>query len=64
MTLKVVDETQRSSERQRLPLAQGHKGEADLEAYTVQGGVFRDIEIGEGEMFLLPGRLFRRRCIA
>lgn len=61
MTLKVVDETTRSTERRRLlpdPAAEGgHAQEEEkLEAYDVQGGVFRDVEIGEGEMFLLPGQ--------
>lgn len=29
---------------------------AELEAYEVTGGTFVDVEIGEGEMFLLPGQ--------
>ena len=34
-----------------------------LEAFDVQGGVFQDIEIGEGEMFLLPGEIkIVRQC--
>lgn len=47
MTLKVIDKTSRATERSTTP--------EGLEAYKVDGGEFRDIEIGEGEMFLLPG---------
>ncbi|KAK4047378.1 3-hydroxyanthranilic acid dioxygenase [Microbotryomycetes sp. JL201] len=47
MTLKVVDETVKSTQRQPI-------NDEGLEALTVEGGVFREIEICEGEMFLLP----------
>lgn len=47
MTLKVLDGTTRSPDRHTTP--------EGLEAYKVEGGEFKDIEIGEGEMFLLPG---------
>ncbi len=51
MILKVVDNSNCSS--QRITLV-----ESGLEAFDVTGGEFRDIVIGEGEMFLLPGELF------
>lgn len=47
MTLKVLDNTTCSTERHTTPEV--------MEAYKVEGGEFKDIEIGEGEMFLLPG---------
>lgn len=50
MTLKVVDNSNCSSERITLV-------DSGLEAFDVTGGEFRDIVIGEGEMFLLPGEL-------
>jgi len=46
MTLKVVDNPTRA---ERVTTAEG------LEAVRVEGGEFREITIGEGEMFLLPG---------
>ena len=49
MTLKVVDNVSRSDER--VKTAEG------LDAIKVEGGEFREITIGEGEMFLLPGEL-------
>lgn len=48
MTLKIVDETVFSAERR--PTKEG-----GLPTFGVTGGVFRDIVIGEGDMFLLPG---------
>ncbi|SCZ87766.1 BZ3500_MvSof-1268-A1-R1_Chr2-3g05234 [Microbotryum saponariae] len=53
MTLKIVEGTTRSTDRHPTP--------EGLQAYQVQGGTMRDIEIGEGEMFLLPGRFRFRR---
>lgn len=47
MTLKVIDNTVLSGER--VPTTGG------LEAFDVTGGEFKDVVIGEGEMFLLPG---------
>lgn len=47
MTLKVIENSTCSTER--ITVADG------LQAYDVTGGEFKDIEIGEGEMFLLPG---------
>jgi 3-hydroxyanthranilate 3,4-dioxygenase len=49
MSLKVIDGTSCSAERTSTP--------EGLQAFKVEGGEFRDIEIGEGEMFLLPGEL-------
>jgi 3-hydroxyanthranilate 3,4-dioxygenase len=46
MTLKVIDNTTCG---ERVKTKEG------LEAYAVEGGEFREITIGEGEMFLLPG---------
>lgn len=48
MTLKVVDNPVRA---ERVTTKEG------LEAVRVEGGEFREITIGEGEMFLLPGAL-------
>lgn len=48
MTLKVIDQSTCSSERV--------KGVNGLDVYDVQGGHFKDVNIGEGEMFLLPGQ--------
>lgn len=47
MTLKVIDGAQVGG---RVKTAEG------LEAVSVTGGQFREITIGEGEMFLLPGQ--------
>lgn len=46
MTLKVVDNTTAGG---LVKTAEG------LDAVSVEGGEFREITIGEGEMFLLPG---------
>lgn len=46
MTLKVIDGAKVG---ERITTAEG------LEAVSVEGGQFREITIGEGEMFLLPG---------
>lgn len=51
MTLKVIDHTTFRGER--VPTTGG------LLAYDVTGGEFKDVVIGEGEMFLLPGTLAR-----
>lgn len=52
MTLKVVDQTTFSTTRVKSGV-----NSDGLEAFDVSGGVFRDVVIGEGEMFLLPGEL-------
>ncbi|ORY70624.1 3-hydroxyanthranilic acid dioxygenase [Leucosporidium creatinivorum] len=54
MTLKVLDNTTCSTERHTTP--------EGLEAYKVEGGEFKDIEIGEGEMFLLPANTPHNPC--
>ncbi|GAA5895677.1 3-hydroxyanthranilate 3,4-dioxygenase [Sporobolomyces salmoneus] len=54
MTLKVVDGVNRSEERV--------KTKEGLEAIKVEGGEFREITIGEGEMFLLPGNTPHNPC--
>lgn len=48
MTLKVIED---ATVGQRITTKEG------LEAVSVEGGHFREITIGEGEMFLLPGKL-------
>lgn len=48
MTLKLVDCTDFSEKR--IP-----SGAEGLEAFEITGGEFKDVVIGEGEMFLLPG---------
>lgn len=48
MTLKVIED---ATVGQRVTTKEG------LEAVSVEGGHFREITIGEGEMFLLPGEL-------
>lgn len=53
MTLKVVDDVKRG---ERVKTKEG------LDAVSVEGGEFREITIGEGEMFLLPGA--RTRILA
>ncbi|TNY20987.1 3-hydroxyanthranilic acid dioxygenase [Rhodotorula diobovata] len=53
MTLKVVDNPTRA---ERVTTAEG------LEAVRVEGGEFREITIGEGEMFLLPGNTPHNPC--
>jgi len=55
MTLKVVDNPVRA---ERVTTKEG------LEAVRVEGGEFREITIGEGEMFLLPGALASLSCPA
>lgn len=52
MTLKVIDEAQVG---ERVTTKEG------LQAVGVSGGRFREITIGEGEMFLLPGEPLRTR---
>lgn len=47
MLLKIVDNT--TFEPERKPT------DAGLMAFGVTGGTFKDVVIGEGEMFLLPG---------
>ncbi|GAA6016285.1 hypothetical protein JCM10207_000457 [Rhodosporidiobolus poonsookiae] len=53
MTLKVVDDA---------TLGETYKTKEGLEARAVTGGTFRDITIGEGEMFLLPGNTPHNPC--
>ncbi|GAA5943535.1 hypothetical protein JCM3775_001387 [Rhodotorula graminis] len=53
MTLKVVDNPVRA---ERVTTKEG------LEAVRVEGGEFREITIGEGEMFLLPGNTPHNPC--
>ncbi|KDE03097.1 3-hydroxyanthranilate 3,4-dioxygenase 2 [Microbotryum lychnidis-dioicae p1A1 Lamole] len=54
MTLKIVEGTTRSTDRHPTP--------EGLQAYQVQGGTMRNIEIGEGEMFLLPANTPHNPC--
>lgn len=51
ITIKIVEETTFSPER-RPTRKEG------LAVFGVTGGEFRDIVVGEGEMFLLPGGSF------
>ncbi|GAA5873188.1 hypothetical protein JCM8547_006810 [Rhodosporidiobolus lusitaniae] len=53
MTLKVIDN---STAGERVKTKEG------LEAIAVEGGEFREITIGEGEMFLLPGNTPHNPC--
>jgi 3-hydroxyanthranilate 3,4-dioxygenase len=55
MTLKVIED---ATVGQRTTTKEG------LEAVSVEGGHFREITIGEGEMFLLPGKLLARSLAA
>ncbi|GAA5963077.1 hypothetical protein JCM8115_002614 [Rhodotorula mucilaginosa] len=53
MTLKVIED---ATVGQRTTTKEG------LEAVSVEGGHFREITIGEGEMFLLPGNTPHNPC--
>ncbi|BGP41483.1 3-hydroxyanthranilic acid dioxygenase [Rhodotorula kratochvilovae] len=53
MTLKVIDNPTRGA---RVTTKEG------MEAISVEGGEFREITIGEGEMFLLPANTPHNPC--
>ena len=52
MLLKVIEDTTFTGYR----IKDSHRGVgSELEAFEITGGTFKDVVIGEGEMFLLPG---------